>query len=112
MTFRTLKPLRLAAIASFTAAAFVAAPAQAQFGGLLNHVDDAIKGVEAVDKIGELIGPAIRQAFNDQSIDYFNYQTYDLFVPEYGDTVPSRTIAMSRARCAGETRRDARITLM
>lgn len=29
MTFRTLKPLRVAAIASFTAAAFVAAPAQA-----------------------------------------------------------------------------------
>jgi hypothetical protein len=42
-----------------------------------------------VDYIGDLIGPAIRQAFNDQSIDYFNYQTYDLFVPEYGDTVPS-----------------------
>ena len=30
MMFRTLKPLRLAAIASFTAAAFVAAPVQAQ----------------------------------------------------------------------------------
>ena len=29
MTFRTLKPLRLAAIASFTAAAFIAAPAHA-----------------------------------------------------------------------------------
>ena len=29
MTFRTLKPLRLAAIASITAAAFVAAPANA-----------------------------------------------------------------------------------
>ena len=42
-----------------------------------------------VDFIGGTIGPAIRQAFNDQSIDYFNYQTYDLFVPEYGDTVPS-----------------------
>ena len=42
-----------------------------------------------VDYIGDLIGPAIRQAFNDQSIDYFNYETYDLFVPEYGDTVPS-----------------------
>jgi hypothetical protein len=42
-----------------------------------------------VDFIGDLIGPAIRQAFNDQSIDYFNYDTYDLFVPEYGDTVPS-----------------------
>ena len=42
-----------------------------------------------VDYIGEMIGPALRQAFDDQSIDYFNYQTYDLFVPEYGDTVPS-----------------------
>ena len=42
-----------------------------------------------VDFIGDLIGPAIRQSFNDQSIDYFNYDTYDLFVPEYGDTVPS-----------------------
>jgi hypothetical protein len=42
-----------------------------------------------VDYIGEMIGPALRQAFDDQSIDYFNFQTYDLFVPEYGDTVPS-----------------------
>ena len=42
-----------------------------------------------VDYIGEIIGPALRQAFDDQSIDYFNFQTYDLFVPEYGDTVPS-----------------------
>ena len=42
-----------------------------------------------VDFIGDLIGPAIRQSFDDQSIDYFNYNTYDLFVPEYGDTVPS-----------------------
>ena len=42
-----------------------------------------------VDYIGDMIGPALRQAFDDQTIDYFNYQTYDLFVPEYGDTVPS-----------------------
>jgi hypothetical protein len=42
-----------------------------------------------VDYITDMIGPAIRQTFDDQSIDYFNYQTYDLFVPEYGDTVPS-----------------------
>ena len=50
----------------------------------------------AVDYIGDLIGPAIRQAFNDQSIDYFNYQTYDLFVPEYGDTVPSLLVGRRR----------------
>jgi hypothetical protein len=42
-----------------------------------------------VDFITDLIGPAIRKTFDDQSIDYFNYDTYDLFVPEYGDTVPS-----------------------
>ena len=42
-----------------------------------------------VDFITDMIGPAIRQTFDDQSIDYFNYDTYDLFVPEYGDTVPS-----------------------
>ena len=42
-----------------------------------------------VDFINDLIGPAIRQSFDDQSIAYFNYDTYDLFVPEYGDTVPS-----------------------
>ncbi len=42
-----------------------------------------------VDYITDLIGPAIRKTFDDQSIDYFNYETYDLFVPEYGDTVPS-----------------------
>ena len=42
-----------------------------------------------VDYITDMIGPALRQTFDDQSIDYFNFDTYDLFVPEYGDTVPS-----------------------
>ncbi len=36
-----------------------------------------------------MIGPAIQNAFNDQTGQYRNYNTYDLFVPEYGDTVPS-----------------------
>jgi hypothetical protein len=35
------------------------------------------------------IGPALQQKFNDQSTSYRNYNTYDLFVPEYGDSVPS-----------------------
>jgi hypothetical protein len=35
------------------------------------------------------IGPALQQVFNDQSGQYRNYNTYDLFTPEYGDTVPS-----------------------
>jgi len=42
-----------------------------------------------VDFITDMIGPAIRKEFDSQSIQYFNYDTYDLFVPEYGDTVPS-----------------------
>ena len=29
------------------------------------------------------------EGFNDQTDQYRNYNTYDLFVPEYGDTVPS-----------------------
>jgi hypothetical protein len=43
----------------------------------------------ALDLIQNLIGPSIQQTFNDQSSQYRNYNTYDLFVPEYGDTVPS-----------------------
>ena len=31
----------------------------------------------------------LQQQFNDQSSQYRNYNTYDLFVPEYGDTVPA-----------------------
>ncbi len=33
--------------------AMAATPAQAQFGGLLNHADDVIRGVQAADKIGD-----------------------------------------------------------
>lgn len=43
----------------------------------------------ALDFIQDRIGPAIQQKFNDQSINYRNYNTYDLFTPEYGDTVPA-----------------------
>jgi hypothetical protein len=44
---------------------------------------------QALDLIDQVIGPGIQQQFNDQSSQYRNYNTYDLFVPEYGDTVPS-----------------------
>jgi hypothetical protein len=43
----------------------------------------------ALDLINDVIGPSIQHRFNDQSSQYRNYNTYDLFVPEYGDTVPA-----------------------
>src|SRR5215468_4476682 len=43
----------------------------------------------ALDAIQNVIGPAIQNAFNDQTGQYRNYNTYDMFVPEYGDTVPA-----------------------
>ena len=43
----------------------------------------------ALDLIQKKIGPALQQRFNDQTSAYQNYNTYDLFTPEYGDTVPS-----------------------
>jgi hypothetical protein len=43
----------------------------------------------ALNQIQNVIGPAIQKAFNDQTGQYRNYNTYDLFVPEYGDTVPA-----------------------
>ena len=43
----------------------------------------------ALDLIDEVIGPSVQNRFNDQSAQYRNYNTYDLFVPEYGDTVPA-----------------------
>jgi hypothetical protein len=43
----------------------------------------------ALDFIQNGIGPALQDAFNAQSIAYRNYNQYDLFTPEYGDTVPS-----------------------
>lgn len=42
-----------------------------------------------LDTIQNTIGPALQQKFNDQSGQYQNYNSYDLFTPEYGDSVPS-----------------------
>lgn len=43
----------------------------------------------ALNFIQNGIGPALQDAFNAQSIAFRNYSQYDLFTPEYGDTVPS-----------------------
>lgn len=43
----------------------------------------------SLDLINKTIGPAIQKKFNDQSLAYRNYNTYDLFAPIYGDSVPS-----------------------
>lgn len=43
----------------------------------------------SLDFIQNKIGPRLQAAFNDQSSQYRNYNTYDLFTPEYGDSVPS-----------------------
>jgi len=43
----------------------------------------------ALDLINDVIGPSVQRRFNDQTAQYRNYNTYDLFVPEYGDTVPA-----------------------
>jgi Zinc carboxypeptidase len=43
----------------------------------------------ALDMINNKVGPALQRKFNDQSSAYRNYNTYDLFAPVFGDTVPS-----------------------
>lgn len=43
----------------------------------------------SLSTIQDKIGPALQNAFNDTSTLYNNYSQYDLFTPEYGDTVPS-----------------------
>ncbi len=43
----------------------------------------------ALDFIQNKIGPTLQGVFNDQSANYQNYNSYDMFTPEYGDTVPS-----------------------
>src|SRR4029078_2026234 len=43
----------------------------------------------ALDEIQDLIAPALQSRFNDQSLQYRNYNAYDLFTPEYGDAVPA-----------------------
>jgi hypothetical protein len=42
-----------------------------------------------LNTVQDKIGPALQKTFNDQSTLYRNYNQYDLFTPEYGDTVPS-----------------------
>lgn len=43
----------------------------------------------AIDTIQEKIGPALQERFNDQGLQYRNYNAYDLFANEYGDAGPS-----------------------
>jgi hypothetical protein len=43
----------------------------------------------ALDFIQNDIGPMLQRLFNDQSSAYQNYNTYDLFAPIYGDSVPT-----------------------
>lgn len=43
----------------------------------------------SINTVQNKVGPALQQIFNDQSTLYTNYSQYDLFTPEYGDTVPS-----------------------
>jgi hypothetical protein len=43
----------------------------------------------ALNFIQNDIGPMLQRMFNDQSTIYQNYNTYDLFAPEYGDSVPT-----------------------
>ena len=43
----------------------------------------------SLDLINRRIGPALQKEFNSQSSAYRNYDTYDLFAPVFGDSVPS-----------------------
>jgi len=43
----------------------------------------------SLDLINDTIGPAMQRKFNDQSSPYQNYNTYDMFAPIFGDSVPS-----------------------
>ena len=43
----------------------------------------------SLDFIQKRIGPELQRTFNDQSAQYQNYNSYDMFTPEYGDSVPS-----------------------
>jgi hypothetical protein len=43
----------------------------------------------ALSTIQDVIGPALQQRFNDQGLQYRNYNAYDLFANEYGDAGPS-----------------------
>jgi hypothetical protein len=56
------------------------------------------------DLIQDTIGPALQQIFNDQTTAYQNYYSYDMFTPEYGDSVPS--LLMGAAGMTYEKGRD------
>src|SRR3954452_18697049 len=43
----------------------------------------------ALDFIQNDIGPTLQRMFNDQTSAYQNYNSYDLFAPIYGDSVPA-----------------------
>lgn len=43
----------------------------------------------AISFIQNDIGPTLQRLFNDQDTTYRNYNSYDLFAPEYGDSVPA-----------------------
>ena len=43
----------------------------------------------SLDQISDVIAPALQSRFNDQSFLYRNFNEFDLFVPEFGDSVPS-----------------------
>ena len=43
----------------------------------------------SLNTIQDVIGPALQGRFNDQGLQYRNYNAYDLFANEYGDAGPS-----------------------
>ncbi len=43
----------------------------------------------SLDQMSNVIGPALQARLNDQSLQYRSFNAFDLFVPEFGDTVPS-----------------------
>lgn len=81
----------MAAIAKYPGLFFIDAHQQSSGYFFPPNQDAALNEIShfALDLIQNVIGPGIQQTFNDQSSQYRNYNTYDLFVPEYGDTVPA-----------------------
>ena len=51
---------------------------------MLHEISDFSLGT-----IQDVIGPALQERFNDQGLQYRNYNAYDLFSNEYGDSGPS-----------------------
>ena len=81
----------MGAIAKYPGLFFIDAHQQSSGYFFPPNQDAALNEIShfALDLIQSVIGPGIQQTFNDQSSQYRNYNTYDLFVPEYGDTVPA-----------------------